>query len=113
MYNARAQNYNDSHHPSFASYYYVSYLSVQPGWHILDLASRTGLVVFAAVKAVGPTGCIIGVDVSDGMLSIANQKLARHRLEGEGWENVEFFNHDITKLDQLEALKGKQFDAIT
>jgi ubiquinone/menaquinone biosynthesis C-methylase UbiE len=112
MYDARAHQYNDSWHPSFASYA-VSYLDVQPGWHILDLASGTGLVSFAAAKAAGPTGSVTGVDVSDGMLSMANQELARLKLEDGGFDNVQFFKHDITKLDELEALIGKQFDAIT
>jgi ubiquinone/menaquinone biosynthesis C-methylase UbiE len=112
MYDARAHQYNDSWHPSFTSYA-VSYLDVQPGWNILDLASGTGLVSFNAAKAVGSTGSVIGVDVSDGMLSMASQELDRLRLEHGGFDNVQFFKHDITKLDKLEALRGKQFDAIT
>ncbi|KAF2669192.1 S-adenosyl-L-methionine-dependent methyltransferase [Microthyrium microscopicum] len=112
MYNARASKYNDSWHPSFAAYV-VSYLDPQPGWDILDLACGTGLVTFNAAKAVGPTGSVTAIDVSDGMLYEAKKELTRLQNEEGGWNNIQIFNHDITNLAQLDAIRDRKFDAIT
>lgn len=112
MYGRRAGKYNDSWHPSFAKYV-VQYLAPQPGSHILDLACGTGLVSLEAARAVGPNGSVTGVDITDGMLSVAYDSLESLQKEKAPIGNVQFFKHDITDLDSLESIKGKAFDAIT
>jgi ubiquinone/menaquinone biosynthesis C-methylase UbiE len=113
MYNVRAHEYNDSWHPAFAQYV-VDFLAPSQGAHVLDLACGTGLVSFAAARAVGPTGSVTGVDISDGMLNVAKQELERLKAgEPEGYQNLRFFNHSITDLSSLEAIRGQKFDAIT
>jgi ubiquinone/menaquinone biosynthesis C-methylase UbiE len=112
LYSARAEKYDDSHHPSFAQYY-VDYLDPKPGAHILDLACGTGLVTLSAAQRVGPHGLVIGVDVTDGMLNVAQKSLEEVKSKGIEMGNVQFFNHDITDLDSLDAIHGKTFDAIT
>ena len=107
-----ANKYNDSWHPSFANRF-VSFLNPQTGWHTLDLACGTGLVTFAAVRSVGPSGSVTGVDVSDGMLSVARNELSRLKSQESCWENIELHHHDITRLKELEPIRGKKFDAIT
>ncbi len=43
----------------------------KPGMRIVDVATGTGPLARLAARAVGPTGEVIGVDVSEGMLAIA------------------------------------------
>lgn len=111
LYDGRSENYNDSHHPAFAKYT-VEYLNPSTGASILDLACGTGLVTFAAAEAVGPTGSVLGVDVSEGMLSIAYKTYENLKGRRQDLGRIDFINHDIADLDSLEALGARRFDAI-
>ncbi len=59
--------------------------AMQPGETVLDLGSGGGLDCFLAAKEVGPTGHVIGVDMTPDML-----KRARASAERLGFKNVEF-----------------------
>ncbi|OCL03753.1 S-adenosyl-L-methionine-dependent methyltransferase [Glonium stellatum] len=109
LYNPRSHSYNDSWHPSFAGTF-VSHLSIQPGQHVLDLACGTGLVSFLAANIVGPSGSVVGVDVSEGMLA---QAIARKEREKAKFPQLQFHNHDVLDLDSLESLEKESFDFIT
>ncbi|KAF2418035.1 S-adenosyl-L-methionine-dependent methyltransferase [Tothia fuscella] len=108
LYDDRAKVYDDSWHPSFAKYI-VDCANLQPGEKLLDLACGTGLVSFPASKKVRPDGSVIGVDVSQGMLKEAYQKLKQQPESS----NVTFFEHDISDLTTLSAIKEESFDVIT
>ena len=41
---------------------------MQPGMAVLDVACGTGLVLMDAAAAVGPSGSVVGVDLSAEML---------------------------------------------
>jgi arsenite methyltransferase len=58
---------------------------LQPGEVVLDLGSGAGLDCFLAARRVGPTGRVIGLDMTDDMLALAE----RNRAE-LGLSNVEF-----------------------
>jgi ubiquinone/menaquinone biosynthesis C-methylase UbiE len=74
-------------------------LSAQPGEKILEIGFGTGHCLVSLAQAVGPTGRVIGVDISDGMLAIA-----RERLQNEGLaERVDLHLGDAAKLDFIEA----------
>lgn len=107
LYDDRASTYDASFHDRFSSNI-VQLLNLKPGEHVLDLACGTGLVTFKASNVVGPSGCVVGVDISTGMLAEARAKLKNH-----AHSNVELYQHSITKLDSLEALRDRKFDAIT
>jgi ubiquinone/menaquinone biosynthesis C-methylase UbiE len=109
MYDARASKYEDSWHPVFVDKI-VDLLDLQPGERVLDLACGTGLVSFASARRVGPTGAVIGVDVSDGMLDVAIAKLDK---ETDAYPQIRFFNHDITALSSLKEIGEGTFDAVT
>ncbi len=47
--------------------------NIKPGETVVDLGSGAGIDVFIAAKLVGPTGEAIGVDMTDAMLSVANE----------------------------------------
>jgi ubiquinone/menaquinone biosynthesis C-methylase UbiE len=109
MYNARSSYYNDSWHPSFAQWM-ADTASLKPGERVLDLACGTGLLTFAAANAVGPSGNVTGIDISDGMLAEAAARLEK---EKDKFKNVQFFNHDVAHLSSLDTVKEECFDAIT
>ncbi len=67
--------------------------AIQPGETVLDLGSGGGLDCFYASKLTGPTGHVIGVDMTPDMLALAAQN-----KEKVGAANVEF------RQGYLEAL---------
>jgi len=66
---------------------------LKPGETVLDLGSGGGIDCFLAAKAVGPTGHVIGVDMTDEMLKLANQNKAK--LDAT---NVEFRKGEIENM---------------
>lgn len=107
MFDERSKGYENSWHPNFAKYM-VGVADIQPGEHILDLACGTGLCTFPALIATGPNGYVVGVDVSKGMLAEAEAK----KSMVEGGDRVELYQHDISRIDTLDAIMGKSFDVI-
>src|SRR6059036_2172392 len=70
---------------------------VREGETVLDLGSGTGKICFIAAQVVGPTGKVIGVDMTDEMLEVArrNAPVVAERI---GYANVEFVNGFIQDL---------------
>src|SRR5690606_28301657 len=61
----------------------VEALRLSEGARVLDLPCGTGQSFEMLVPAVGPTGTVLGVDRSSGML-----RRARRRVSRAGWNNV-------------------------
>ncbi|MFY9345746.1 MAG: arsenite methyltransferase, partial [Planctomycetota bacterium] len=72
--------------------------SLRPGDTVLDLGSGAGFDAFLAARAVGPTGRVIGVDMTPEMLTAARANIARSRLA-----NVEFRLGEIENLPIADA----------
>jgi len=80
---------------------------VQEGDVVLDLGSGTGKICFIASQVVGPTGKVIGVDMTDDMLEVANRN-APIIAEKTGFANVEFRKGRIQDLAlNLSLLEDK------
>lgn len=109
FYETKSWEYDATWHNDFTKRF-ISYLDIQPGQHVLDLACGTGLLTFLEVAAVGPTGEVVGIDVTPGMLAVAARK---QTLGGEKFANLSFIKGDILHLDETEELKGRKFDVIT
>jgi arsenite methyltransferase len=71
----------------------VTLALLQPGQVVLDLGSGGGIDCFLAAKKVGPTGRVIGVDMTSEMLDRARANKAKL-----GAQNVEF------RLGEIEHL---------
>ena len=71
----------------------ISIASLKPGEVVVDLGSGGGLDCFLAGRQVGPTGHVIGVDMTPEMLA-----KARANAERVGAGNVEFREGFIEKL---------------
>jgi ubiquinone/menaquinone biosynthesis C-methylase UbiE len=72
--------------------------ALAPGEVVLDLGSGAGLDVLLAARKVGPTGKVIGVDMTDAML-----EKARANAEKAGLSNVEFQKGEIDVLPLPDA----------
>ena len=72
--------------------------ALQPGQTVLDLGSGGGIDCFMAARQVGPTGHVIGVDMTPEMLAKAERNKAT-----VGLENVEFRRGTIEALPVADA----------
>lgn len=100
-------------HPEVLSRYYGCGLVCPPlldGCRVLDLGSGSGRDVYALSQLVGATGEVIGVDMTDEQLSVANQHKQYHS-DQFGFDNVTFLKGYIEKLDEL-GLEPSSFDVI-
>lgn len=74
-------------------------LSAQPGEKILEVGFGTGHCLVSLAKSVGSGGRVIGLDISDGMLAIAKDRMQKEGLS----ERVDLHLGDAAKLDFIEA----------
>jgi ubiquinone/menaquinone biosynthesis C-methylase UbiE len=72
--------------------------ALQPGETVLDLGSGAGFDCFLAVRQVGPTGQVIGVDMTAEMVA-----KARANAREAGYANVEFRLGEIEHLPVADA----------
>jgi ubiquinone/menaquinone biosynthesis C-methylase UbiE len=79
----------------------VQALDLKPGDTVVDAGCGTGLNFGWLQRAVGPTGHIIGVDLTDAMLTKAEQRVRRH-----GWSNVTLLQDDLTTFAYPAGVNG-------
>jgi ubiquinone/menaquinone biosynthesis C-methylase UbiE len=72
----------------------------QPGECIADLGAGPGMLAASLAAAVGPAGCVKGIDISESMVA-----LARRRCAAQPW--VEFTVGSVTALPYADG----EFDA--
>jgi arsenite methyltransferase len=76
--------------------------SLKPGETVLDLGSGGGFDVFIAGRKVGPTGRVIGVDMTPEMIAKARRNIESYRKQ-TGLDNVEFRLGEIEHLPVADA----------
>jgi SAM-dependent methyltransferase len=105
----------DNIHPEVTERYYGCGLvapQLLQGTRILDLGSGSGRDCYLLAQLVGEHGSILGVDMTDEQLAVANRHIEWHRERfGYDSSNVEFRKGYIEKLDELE-LEENSFDII-
>jgi len=67
--------------------------ALQPGERVVDLGSGAGMDSFLAARAVGPTGYVVGIDMTPSMLT-----KARTTASTMGLGNVEFCDNHIENV---------------
>ncbi len=82
------------------------------GMRILDLGSGSGRDCYMLAQLVGEDGYVVGVDMTDAQLDVANEHIEWHREKfGFKKSNVEFLKGYIEKLDELN-LHDDSFDIV-
>ena len=82
----------------------ISLARITPSDRVLDIGSGTGIVALRAVRQLGPQGKVFGVDLSEGMLAIAQARAAAVGLS----DRTEFRKMDAEALD----LASESFDVV-
>lgn len=80
------------------------------GLKVLDLGSGSGRDCFVLSKLVGKNGHVIGIDMTDEQLKIANKHVDYH-AEKFGFSNVEFKKGNIEELEKT-GIKINSLDLI-
>jgi len=105
-------------HPETVSKYYGCGLCLpdydMTGLRVLDLGCGAGRDVYIASQLVGPTGHVVGVDMTAQQLAVARQHQAFHAEQfGFDNSNVQFLEGYLEQLDELEEeLPEGSFDLI-
>lgn len=76
----------------------LAYSAVESGQVVLDLGSGAGIDILLAAQKVGPTGRVIGIDMTDEMIARANENIA-----ASGLTNVEVRKGIIEELPVEDA----------
>ena len=100
-------------HPEVLSRYYGCGLVCPDqlqGCRILDLGCGSGRDVYALAQLVGPEGEVVGVDMTEEQLAVAESHRQWH-ADKFGYANVRFLRGYIERLDELELQPGS-FDVI-
>jgi arsenite methyltransferase len=100
-------------HPEVLSRYYGCGLvcpELLRGCRVLDLGCGSGRDVYALAQLVGDTGEVVGVDMTEEQLVVAEAHRGWH-AEQFGFDNVRFLRGYIERLDELDLSPGS-FDVI-
>jgi arsenite methyltransferase len=82
------------------------------GKRILDLGSGSGRDVYVLSQLVGESGHVVGVDMTEEQLEVANRHIEYHRKKfGYSKSNVTFLQGYIERLDEL-GLEKNSFDVV-
>jgi SAM-dependent methyltransferase len=82
--------------------YVLAAAALQPGEQVLDVGSGGGRTSIAAAREVGPTGTVVGADISTPL-----RVLAERRAVESGAGNITFCTVDV----QTDSVPGGPFDA--
>jgi arsenite methyltransferase len=100
-------------HPEVLARYYGCGLvcpSQLEGCRVLDLGCGSGRDVYALAQLVGARGEVVGVDMTEAQLAVAERHRSFH-AEAFGFDNVRFLRGYIESLEQLDLESGS-FDVV-
>lgn len=83
----------------------IDELEITEGQRVLELGCGTGFVTFEIAERIGEYGKVLGVDLSQGMLGVAQKK-----LKESSFENVEFLHGDM--LNSLYKFEDESYDIV-
>jgi ubiquinone/menaquinone biosynthesis C-methylase UbiE len=79
----------------------VSRLQLKPGDRVVEIGCGTGLNFQYLLDAIGQTGRLIGIDLTDAMLVKAKERVRR-----SGWPNVEIVQTDAATFGFPSGIDG-------
>ena len=89
---------------AFLNHRLVGDARLRAGMQVLDLGSGTGYPALLAAQTVGSTGSVVGLDLAEQMVAVAERKAKRL-----GLGNVTFQTGEVTSL----PFGASSFDAVT
>lgn len=102
-FDARSLEYNTNNFHGRLAERVVALARPQPGDAVLDIATGTGLAALAAAQLVGGGGRVVGVDLSPGMLAVAQRA-----VEAAGAKNIEMIQADA----ETQTFPAASFDVV-
>jgi SAM-dependent methyltransferase len=81
----------------------IELAQLEPGMHVLDVATGRGEPAILAAHRVGPSGSVVGIDSAKAMLAMAAERSAR-----EGVTNLRL---EVLRAEDLATLGAPPFDA--
>jgi ubiquinone/menaquinone biosynthesis C-methylase UbiE len=102
-YDARSANHEKSQWHRKTALKLIDEMPPNSGDSVLDIGTGTGTIAFHAASLVGPTGRVMGIDLSTGMLEQAHR-----RLTNTEFKNLEFVLADAERL----TFSDNSFDRI-
>ena len=104
-YTRRAEAYEERVVPRFRPFAerLMERAALRPNATVLDVSTGTGLTALLAARAVGGTGLVVGIDLADGALAVAQTNAAR-----AGLRNLRFEMLDSRNI----VYRSQTFDAV-
>jgi SAM-dependent methyltransferase len=103
-FDARAPKYNGNDWHRLSAARLVEFCALRHGSKVLDAGTGTGFAAISAARAIGPEGHIVAVDLSAGMLRVAQE----HRLRTSE-ARIQWVQGDAVNLSTYSAAS---FDAV-
>lgn len=112
-YNAAAIDYDNASVDfwRYAADETVRRLSLQPGEHVLDIACGPGPAALAAAREVGPKGVVVGVDIAEEMIALAQKHALEQRATNTTFEvgNMDALNFPASSFNVTTCVFGLFF----
>ena len=102
-YDARSGNHENSQWHRKTALRLIDEMPPNTGHSVLDVGTGTGTIAFRAASLAGPTGSVVGIDLSAGMLGQAQRRLADSEFT-----NLRFLLADAER----PSFSGNTFDRI-
>ncbi len=104
-YSRMAERYDENVVPRFTPFAVrlVDGAALKPHATVLDVSTGTGLTALLAANAIRGTGLVVGIDLADGALGVAQTKAAR-----SGLKNLRFEMLDSRNI----VYRGRTFDSV-
>lgn len=79
----------------------IDQLQLQPGGRVLEVGCGSGANLEYLVRGVGPSGQVVGVDISPQMVAAARARVQRH-----GWSNVQVVESPAESMHLAGSFDG-------
>jgi ubiquinone/menaquinone biosynthesis C-methylase UbiE len=80
--------------------------SVKPGQRVLDVATGTGILARTVAERVAPGGSVVGLDINEGMLAVAQRKASQVEWRQGAAESLPF---EAESFDAVVSQFGLMF----
>ena len=80
-------------------------LQPTPGERMMDVGCGGGISTIAVAKAVGPSGHVVGADISEELLALSRERAADAQMT-----NVTFVNADVQVCDSVSGIIGRKVE---